>query len=86
MAFEIMSKEDELIDEAQNLVRDILLPSGSGFDFDWKIDLCFDGNIECTSFYEGCPEGYYLSPIPVKVVVPVLNAHDYEASIGKLSA
>ena len=86
MAFEIMTKEDELIDEAQELVRHLLLPSGSGFDFDWKVDLCFDGNIECTSYYEGCPEGFYLSPIPVKVVVPIQNAHDYVASIGKLTA
>lgn len=85
MAYEVMSKEDKFIDEAQNLVRDILLPSGAGFDFDWKMDLCFDGTIECTSFYEGCPEGYYLSPIPVKVIIPILNPHDYVASIGELS-
>ena len=86
MAFEIMTKEDELIDEAQELVRHLLLPSGSGFDFDWKVDLCFDGNIECTSYYEGCPEGFYLSPIPVRVIVPIQNAHDYAVSLGRLTA
>lgn len=85
-----VTKEDEIAEQAMTFAEDCLLPSGSGWDYDWDISIQEDKNtgrgiLHCESYYEGIngETGMYLDAIPVVVNIPMDHADDYEFDFGK---
>ena len=77
----IMGKEQQIVN---NLLRDVL-PTGSGFDFEWKLTVqykrirkydCVPYAIHCYSFLHCMNEnGFYDGVIPFTVVLPYNGEH-----------
>lgn len=82
MSFELMTEEDLILEAVEKFATDKVLPSGSGFDFAWDIDVLPDngGTLVCKTSYEGIDgeSGMYNSSFPIVVIVPMRNPDDFE--------
>lgn len=84
----MQTDKDELMDDVEQFTKEHLLLSGSGFDFDWDVNVEQDkktgrGVVHCSSYYEGIDEGSYCDPIPVEVVIPMDDPDKYKVQPGK---
>ena len=75
-----------IIDDVEHYVTEKLIPSGSGFNFDWDIDFVKEddgrGTIRASSFYEGMNEGgSYLEPVAIRVDIPMDDIDAFEITI-----
>lgn len=82
METQYMDEKDLLIESVEKFTKDNLLPSGSGFDFAWNMDIQEDKNtgrgvLHCSSFYEGMDEGMYLEPLPIEIQIPMDNPDEF---------
>lgn len=80
------SNLDGARDDVEHYVTEKLIPSGSGFNFDWDIDFVKEddgrGTIRASSFYEGMNEGgSYLEPVAIRVDIPMDDIDAFEITI-----
>lgn len=85
-----MTDEDLLINQAEVFAKEHLLPSGSGFDFDWDITIEEDpdtgrGILHCESYYENIDgeTGMYMDSIPVVADIPMDDPESFVLGLGK---
>jgi len=85
-AGQCFSNLDGARDDVEHYVTEKLIPSGSGFNFDWDIDFVKKddgrGTIRASSFYEGINEGgSYLEPVAIRVDIPMDDIDAFEITI-----